>query len=307
MQPLRTALTIILLLLSATGAQEPAHKNAKDKLQQALPDLMRKANIPGLQIALIENGKIAWLGEFGQKNTSSRQPVTPDTIFEAASLSKPVFAYGVMKLVEQGKLDLDVPLTTYFPKPYIEGDDRIKLITARIILSHRTGFPNWRGNGNALAIRFTPGSRFSYSGEGFVYLQKAVERINCKPLNEYMTEAVFLPLHMKSSSYLWRPDFDHRTSSGHDADKHPRDKNKPDQANAAYSLQTTAADYAQFLDAVMNGAGLKRQTPAATAPISPLPRSSRVNFSGDWDGASRRPAAARCCGTGATTAPSNVS
>lgn len=261
---------LCLFTLSVTRVQQPgeretlrakpAPKDAKDRLQQSIPDLMRKANIPGLQIALLENGKTSWLGEFGLKNSNTGQPVSQDTIFEAASLSKPVFAYGVLKLVDKGKLDLDAPLTTYLPKPYIERDDRLKLITARIVLSHRTGFRNWRGDGNALTILFTPGSRFSYSGEGFVYLQKVIEQIAGKPLNDYMTEAVFAPLHMNSSSYIWRPEFDQRTATGHDADAMPLEKRKPNEANAAATLHTTAADYALFLEAVIKGAGLKRAT-----------------------------------------------
>jgi len=245
---------------TATQARtaKPAQTNPKAKLEAAIPELMRKAGVPGMQIALIQNGKTTWLGDFGIKNASTGQQVTDETIFEAASLSKPVFAYGVLKLVEEGKLNLDAPLTGYLPKPYIEGDERLKLITARIVLSHRTGFPNWRGKGNALTIRFTPGERFSYSGEGFVYLQKVVEQITGKPLNEYMTEVVFAPLGMKSSSYVWRPDFDERTATGHDADGKAEEKYKPTEANAAASLHTTAADYATFVEAILNGKGLKR-------------------------------------------------
>lgn len=140
---------------------------------------------------------------FGVKNAKIGLPVTAETVFEAASLSKPVFAYGVLKLIDQGKLGLDVPLTTYLPKPYIDGDERLNKITARIVLSHRTGFPNWRGK-PSLKICFTPGERFSYSGEGYIYLQRVVEHITGKPLNEYITEAVFTPLGMANSSYVWR-------------------------------------------------------------------------------------------------------
>lgn len=234
--------------------------SSKQRLEAALPELMRKATVPGLEIALIENGKTFWLGDFGVKNATTNQPVTHDTIFEAASLSKTVFAYGVLKLVDQGKLSLDTPLATYLPKPYIEGDDRLKLITARYVLSHRTGLPNWRGDGHALTIRFTPGERFSYSGEGFVYLQKVVEQITGKPLNDYLSEAVFVPLGMNSSSYIWRPDYDDRTATGHDADGHPVDIDKPKDANAAASLHTTAADYAIFVDTVLTGKGLRPET-----------------------------------------------
>jgi CubicO group peptidase (beta-lactamase class C family) len=230
------------------------------KLQTDTPALMKEADIPGMTIVLIRNGQIAWHNNFGVKNTKTAQPVDDNTIFEAASLSKPVFAYAVLKLVEQGKVGLDVPLTTYLPKSYIENDARLEKITARFVLSHRTGFPNWRGDGNPLTIHFTPGERFSYSGEGFVYLQRVVEQIEGKPLNEVMNALVFAPLGMTSSSYVWRVDFDERTATGHDSDGTPQDLWRPKEAGAASTLNTTAHDYALFVAAIVNGVGLKRAT-----------------------------------------------
>ncbi len=116
-----------------------------EQLERDIPDLMKKDGVPGLSIAVIRGGKTAWLHGFGVKEVTTGEAVTGETVFEAASLSKPVFAYGVLKLVEQGKLGLDVPLTTYLPKPFMEGDERLAKITARIVLSHRTGFANWPG------------------------------------------------------------------------------------------------------------------------------------------------------------------
>ncbi len=229
-------------------------------LQKRIPELLKESSVPGLSLALIRDGKTYWVHGFGVRDAKTGQAVTEDTIFEAASLSKPVFAYGVLKLVDQGRLDLDTPLTRYLPTAYIGGDPRLEKITARIVLSHRTGFPNWRGDGNPLTIHFPPGERFSYSGEGFVYLAKVVEQVTGKPLNEYMTEAVFQPLGMQSSSYVWRPDFDARTATGHDASGQRNEKQKPNEANAAASLHTTAGDYALFVEALLNGTGLKEKT-----------------------------------------------
>jgi CubicO group peptidase (beta-lactamase class C family) len=230
------------------------------QLERDVPELMKKDGVPGLAMAVIQGGKTTWVHGFGTKEATTGQPVTIETVFEAASLSKPVFAYGVLKLVEQGKLGLDVPLTTYLPKPYIPGDERLVKITARVVLSHRTGFPNWRGDDGLLPIYFTPGERFSYSGEGYIYLQRVVEQITGKPLNEYMTEAVFTPLGMTSSSYVWRPDFDALTATGHDSDGKPVGLWKPKEAGAASTLNTTATDYALFVEAVLNGKGLKPAT-----------------------------------------------
>jgi CubicO group peptidase (beta-lactamase class C family) len=229
-------------------------------LEKQVPELLNAASVPGLSVAMIRDGKTYWIHAFGVRDAKTGQPVTEDTIFEAASLSKPVVAYGALKLVDQGKLDLDAPLSKYLPKPYIEGDARLDKITARIVLSHRTGFPNWRGDGKPLTIHFTPGERFSYSGEGFVYLAKVVEQITGKPLNDYMTEAVFIPLGMNSSSYVWRPDYDARSASPHDGAAQPGDKFKPKVSNAAASLHTTAGDYALFVEALLNGTGLSKKT-----------------------------------------------
>jgi len=288
-------------------------------LEKDIPDLMSQADVPGLSIAVLRNGRTAWLHNFGIKNTKTEEPVIDATIFEAASLSKPVFAYAVLKLVDQGKLGLDVPLSTYLPKPYIERDDRLAKITARIVLSHRTGFRNWRGDGNPLSIYFTPGERFSYSGEGFIYLQRVVEQVEGKPLNDIMTQLVFTPLGMASSSYVWRADFDERTATGHDGDATPQELWKPKDAGAASTLNTTAHDYALFVAAILNGAGLKPATlhemetpqiavdPECTNCTDRTPKQLSKNIFWGLGWASFATASPKRSGTGVTMAPSNAS
>lgn len=251
------------LAQAKSGAQVPLRRidqaTVRD-LEKTVPEAMKKADVPGMSLALIKDGKTYWVHSFGVNNTTTQQPVTNDTVFEAASLSKPVLAYAVLKLVDVGKIDLDTPLTKYLPGTYdVSGDDRINQITARIVLSHRTGFPNWRGDG-PLQIYFKPGERFSYSGEGFVYLGKVVEHITGMPLNDFMKKTVFDPLGMTSSSYLWRADYEQRAATGHDGDAQVREKYKPKEVNAAASLHTTAADYALFMEAILNGTGLKTAT-----------------------------------------------
>src|SRR6516162_6749994 len=255
-----TLASTLVVTFGSSASPELFSSTSAAKLQADIPKLMKEGDVPGLSITLVRGGKISWQQNFGVKNEKTGQPVDDNTIFEAASLSKPVFAYAVLKLVEQGKIGLDVPLTSYLSKPYIAGDPRLQKITARLVLSHRTGFPNWRGDGNPLTIHFAPGERFSYSGEGFVYLQRAVEQIEGKPLDEVMNALVFTPLGMTSSSYVWRPDFDQRTATGHDSDGIPQDLWKPNEAGAASTLNTTAHDYALFVAAVANGAGLKPST-----------------------------------------------
>src|SRR6266699_426718 len=111
---------------------------------------------------------------FGVKDAASKVPVDDATMFEAASMSKPVFAYAVLKLCERGVLDLDTPLTHYTTSRLLAGDPRLDLITARHVLSHTTGFANWRSQSHPLSIAFTPGTQWSYSGEGYSYLQSVI-------------------------------------------------------------------------------------------------------------------------------------
>jgi CubicO group peptidase (beta-lactamase class C family) len=209
----------LLLCAFRSQAQEP-------NFATLIPELMTRANIPGLSIALIEDGKIAWVGSFGVKNTKTGEEVDDRTVFQAASLSKVVFAYGVLKLVDQGKLDLDTPLSKYVPE-YVQNDYRINAITARHVLTHRTGFPNWRPDGQLLVIHFKPGDRFSYSGEGFVHLQRAVEKFASLPLDTWMRQTVFDPLQMTDSSYLWQPKYDTLAASGHSPTGTPEKFFKP--------------------------------------------------------------------------------
>jgi len=243
-----------------SAALVPLNAASEARLEKDIPALMEKAGVPGLSIAVIRGGKTAWADTFGVRDQGSKKPVTHETMFNVGSLSKPVFAYAVLKLVDAGRLKLDEPLAPYLPKEFTASDPRFNQITARIVLSHRTGFPNWPGDGQPLVIHFTPGERFSYSGAGMVFLQRAVEKITGKPLNDYMQEAVFGPLGMKHSSYVWSPAFENNVAIGHDVGGAPADLWKADQANAAASLETTAEDYAIFLDAILQKRGLNPAT-----------------------------------------------
>ena len=237
---------------------------AIEQLEKDLPALMKVADIPGLSITLIRDGKPVWTHGFGVKNSETGEAVTEETVFEAASLSKPVFAYAVLKLVDAGKLDLDAPLNKYLPGNYdVAPDDaRVNQITARRVLSHTSGFPNWRQPRDAklLPVYFTPGERFSYSGEGFVYLSKIVEQITGMKFDEYVREAVFKPLGMTSSSFSWQERYKQLKSFNHDLLGNPAGQGEGNAPNAAGSLLTTSADYAKFVAAILNGTGLKKET-----------------------------------------------
>jgi CubicO group peptidase (beta-lactamase class C family) len=187
-----------------------------EKFLSQLPKMMDWAGVPGLQIAIVENEKLIWKREFGIKNAETKEPVTADTVFQAASLSKPLFGYAVLKLSEEGKIDLNKRLVNYLPVEYIPDDSRAGQVTARHVLSHSSGLQNWRFRAtDKLQLAFNPGEKYSYSGEGFYYLQRVVEKITGQGLDQLMRERVFEPFGMKRSSYFWLPEFEKSLAAGH--------------------------------------------------------------------------------------------
>ncbi len=265
-------LTLASLLSRAQQPPMAPTKEAIHRLETDIPVLLEKSDVPGMSIALIRDGRVVWSKGFGVSNGVTKKPVTNNTIFEAASLSKPVFAYAVLRLVDEGKLNLDTPLNKYLGNNYdVVGDDRINLITARHVLSHTSGFPNWRDadGTKTLLIHFRPGEKWSYSGEGMVYLSRVVEKITGMRFEAFMQQYAFQPLGMTASSYIWRTRFDSLKAYRHDVLGALSGRNQPtdgkedtlhDDGNAAASLQTTPEDYAKFIIAVLNGTGLKKAT-----------------------------------------------
>lgn len=220
-------------------------------LNQLIPALMSEADVPGLAIALIEAATVIWEHGFGVRDKETQAPIESDTIFGVASLSKPVFAYGVLQLCEKGVLELDTPLSQYYPIPYTEdgfnsSDPRLKLVTARQVLSHSAGFGNWRKD-DIGRINFSPGEKFSYAGEGYLYLQRVIEYLTDIPLDEYMKQHALLPLGMQNSNYAWTKDFTHRTAEGYGKRHHVAADIRSAKPNAAYSLCSTVLDISTFI------------------------------------------------------------
>jgi CubicO group peptidase (beta-lactamase class C family) len=237
----------------------------KDALGSALdaliPTLMNEGDVPGLAIVVVREARVFWHRNFGVRDSKMGTPIDDETVFEAASLSKPVFAYMVLKLVDAGVIDLDTPIVKYLPGDYVVEDPRFRSITPRQVLTHQAGFPNWR-SGQDVKIAFPPGERFSYSGEGFVYLQKAVERATGQTLDRLSKRLVFEPLQMTSSSFVWEDRFEGRKATGHDAAGAPKRLEKRTEAVSAASLHTTALDFSRFLIAALEGSGLEKKTHA---------------------------------------------
>jgi CubicO group peptidase (beta-lactamase class C family) len=190
--------------------------------------------------------------------------------FYAASLAKPLFGYIVMHLVDEGVINLDKPVYEYLPKPLpgydnykdLAGDDRWKLITPRMCLAHTTGFPNWReeSDNKKLNILFTPGSRFSYSGEGINLLQLVVETVTKTPLEVLARDRIFKPFDMPMSDFVWQPRFAADDARGYDMNNDTVAERRYDHAYAAGSMQTTVADYTRFMAAVLQGRALSAKS-----------------------------------------------
>jgi CubicO group peptidase (beta-lactamase class C family) len=216
----------------------------------------KAAQCPGASIALIKDGQISVLN-LGVRDIDSAKPVTDQTVFDVASLTKPMVAYAVLQLVDQGALDLDGPLTLY-TTPVVPDDPASFRISARHILTHTSGLQNLRGK-EPLRIWFEPGVRYSYSSIGFMYLQRALEALTNETLEETMRRLVFVPLSMSSSSLVWDERFESDAAISHENGER-LGKHRPLQANASYSLQTTAADYGRFVSAVLQGSRLKSDT-----------------------------------------------
>jgi len=242
------------------------------KLNSVLDGALAIPGVAAVAVAVVQDGRIVHDNAGGFLTAGRQVRVTPLTVFRAASLSKPVFAYLVLRLADEGVLDLDRPLYQYLSRPLSEYPDyadlaaepRYRAITARMALSHTTGFPNWRwqSSDNRLTIMFDPGTGFSYSGEGYRYLQFVVESLTRKGIDELAREKVFIPLGMERSSYLWQPRFEGGIALDLAGIPQTIREKIRTEANAAGSLLTTAADYARFLLAAMDGKGLRQDMQA---------------------------------------------
>jgi serine-type D-Ala-D-Ala carboxypeptidase/endopeptidase len=246
-------------------------------LDKKIKTLMKIANVQGLAVTVFNNNKPVYKKSFGYKNILTKELINNKTNFYGASLSKPVFAVMVMQLVEKGILDLDKPLHEYLPKPFysykstkkwhdnyqdLKEDSSYLKITARMCLDHTSGFPNWRWDepDQKLRVKTIPGSRYSYSGEGLVYLQVVLEHLFNKPLEEMMQENIFRPLKMNNSSYIWQAEFEKDYCLGHNTTGEPYEKDKDNDARAASTLETTLNDYTLFTEAVLKNRLLKEST-----------------------------------------------
>ena len=250
------------------GDTKRENQSLETRLDSKVPGLLNKYNVPGAAMAIIRNGEIVDSKAWGVQRAGEGSQIDEQTLFEAASLTKPVFAYGVIKLVRDKKIDLDKPLSEYLQEPYIKKDERIHKITARMVLSHTSGLPNWRPkflietdtgieyskSPGPLKIQFDPGTWFGYSAEGYNYLQHVVENITEQRLDIYMRDAVLDPLGMNASIFIWEETKELSVAMPHNEEGQAVNEwlwrfQKP---MAAGTLFTTVTDYARFLSAMLS-------------------------------------------------------
>lgn len=247
---------------------------------QIARDAMAETGAKGLAIAVIDDGKVASVQALGDRNAAGDQ-LTTDTIMYGASITKTVFAYAVMQLVDQGRMTLDTPIATMLAKPLpdygnpddygnwgdLAGDDRWRLITPRHVLTHSTGFANFAflEPDGKLRIHFDPGTHYGYSGEGIELLQFGVDVGLGISTADLIQRGVFDPLGMTRTSLMWRDDFAANLADGWRIDGSVEPHDSRGTVRAAGSMDTTIADLAQFVAALVAGRGM---SPAARAEMT---------------------------------------
>jgi CubicO group peptidase (beta-lactamase class C family) len=258
---------LALLPLLASAAEMRA-----DSIDVKVEQLMKAEQVTGLGVALIRDGKVMMLKAYGRRNVEKNLPLATDTVMYAASLTKATFAYLVMQLVDEGKIDLDKPVGGYLPKPLpqygryqdLANDPRWRGLTMRILLSHTTGFANFRFIEEDRKLRFhrAPGERYGYSGEGLLLAQFVLENGLGLDVGAEMQRRIFDRFGMKRTAMTWREDFAANLAETYTLDGKLEPHRHWDQVGAAGSLDTTLVDWANFLAAVIRGEGLSQKSRA---------------------------------------------
>ncbi len=261
------ATAVLAFSLALAPAQPPSIPRPDGSLitpaqiDSTVTQLIQAAHVTGAGVAIVHHGHVAYLKAYGWRDTEKNLPLTPDSVMTSASLSKSAFAVLVMSLVQQRVLSLDTPIAAYLPRPLpsypayadLQGDDRWKKLTLRILLSHTSGFANFRGleDDRKLRFHFDPGTRYAYSGEGIQLAQFVFETVTGKSLTVLMDQNLDRPLGMTRTSMIWEPRFESDFANGYD--EYGRSLGPEHRASpaAAGSMQTTLRDYAAFLSALL--------------------------------------------------------
>jgi CubicO group peptidase (beta-lactamase class C family) len=255
----------LLKQLAALRATTPQALNIA-RIDKHARELMQREQVNGLALAVIDDGRVTYVASYGQRDVEQSLPLTPDTVMYGASLTKTAFAYMVLQLVDEQRLDLDASIADLLPKPLPEyegyadlaGDERWRALTPRILLSHGSGFANfrWLEDDGKLRFHHDPGSRYGYSGEGFYILQLVLEEGLGLDVGAEMQARIFDRFGMKRSSMQWREDFADNLADGYALDGSMEPHDARSRVSAAGSMDTTIADQARMWAAIVRGDGL---------------------------------------------------
>lgn len=267
----RTLLSLAAFaLLSACASAPPSNLDAEVRA------LMQREKVQGMALAVIDGGKVSKVAAYGYRNVERALPLTPDTVMYGASLTKAAFAYMLLQLVDEGKLDLDASVATLLPRPLpqyrdkhydytdLAGDERWRALTPRTLLNHASGFANfrWLEPDKKLRFHFAPGTRYAYSGEGINLLQMIVEQGLGLDVGKEMQTRVFDRFGMTNTSMQWRPDFAANLADGYGVDGKFEPHDERSRPKAAGSMDTSIADQARLWAGVMRGDGLSAKSRA---------------------------------------------
>lgn len=261
------------LLAGCASGPRLARTLNDDEIQR----VMRREGVQGLAMATIENGKVGKIRAFGTRNAALGQPFQQDTVLHADDLTTAAFAYMVLQLADEGRLDLDAPIGKLLPQPLpnfrerpfdygdLADDPRWRKLTPRILLEHAAGFADTRSYepGGTLRIHFEPGSRYAYSGEGYALLQLVIERGLGLDVGLEMQHRVFDRFGMKHSGMRWRGDFIANLADNYTFDGSVQAYQPHFKVRAAGSMDTTIADQARLWAAIVRGEGLSPAMRAA--------------------------------------------
>lgn len=237
--------------------------NVKE-LNQKINKILDETDIPGLSFAIFDEGEIVFYNAYGYREYEisdngdliGKGKVDENTVFEACSLSKSFLVFAVHRLVDKGIFDLDKPLYEYMPYPKLTHDNRYEKITARMVLAHFSGIENWQfyNDSDVLEIISDPDTAFNYSGEGYIYLSKVIEKILGQDIETYMEDLVYEPLNLKRTFTTFSSDtsMPDDYSVGHNAFKEPFPKIKNTEPEVASMISTTAKDYATLLFSIFS-------------------------------------------------------
>jgi CubicO group peptidase (beta-lactamase class C family) len=274
--------TALLMFVAVAGSMAAAGQGSIERLDgtrlgavdvdATVIRLIRAAQVTGAGVAIFNDGRPVHMKAYGFRDTEKQLPLTHDSVMTAASFTKSAFAYMVLQLVDEGVIDLDAPIERYLLRPLPEydgyeslaSDPRYKLLTARMLLDHSSGFANLRvlEPGRKTTIHFDPGSRYAYSGQGIQLLQLVVETVTKKAVEDLMRDRIFRPFGMTRTSMVWQERFESDFANGYDEYGRSLGPQRRRKSDAAGSMQTTIADFSRFMQSVVEGKRLRARTRA---------------------------------------------